>query len=433
MAINPALWYTTFQAANQPGRPMASMAPTQMTQPASVIVTPNNPPAASVTALPQGANPYQRAIARQMMATGASTAPVQSPLEGLARALTGLGGGYLAGQVNQADTARQTALGGRLASLAGIDPQMAEGLTPEQVLGVAQLGGQSGETWRQLTPSEATSYGVPSDQVWQISNTGKLRKPGAAGTTIQLPGEPREKFTDTLSKVDAERYEAWAGEADTAASQIGSIRRARNLLDEGLATGRVTALTAPFGEFMAGFGIDPEAYGLEDASDVAEFTAIANRMTTDLTSQLKGALSDRELRFLERANISISNTPEANRAIMDMLEKGAQRKVLRLEAADEWLAQYGDLRTKNDNDLTFQQSWNRYLRDNETIPETVSGTTEETETETMEADVSGNGGSAAVTVESVRTMPMGDLRKVDIDTLSNEALDAYIERLSGGE
>ena len=424
-----------------PRAPLASLYPAASTyqsiqsQPASVFVTPNEPttptPAQVSRALPPGASPYQRAIARQMMATGASTAPVQSPLEGLARALTGLGGGYLAGRASEADEARQAALGGRLATLAGLDPEMAEGLTPEQVLGVAQVSAKAPtETWRPLTPSEATMYGVPQGEIWQISSRGKLREPGGATTTIQMPGEAREDFTTAQSKADVARYEGWVGQADTSANQLGNIRRARSLLDEGLETGRITALTAPFGEFMAGFGVDPEAYGLQDVSDVAEFTAIANRMTTDLTGQLKGALSDRELRFLEKANINVANPPEANRAIMDMLEKGAEQSILRVDAADEWIDRYGDLRAKNDNGKTFFGEWRDYLKRNETIPESISRETEEAEPETAEAGVVSEERIVVGPDTVIGEMSDVELGRVDVTKLTPEQFKTWNAEMS---
>ena len=43
----------------------------------------------------------RRLMAQQLMRQGSSTAPVQSPLEGLTRALTGIAGGYFGGQAQR--------------------------------------------------------------------------------------------------------------------------------------------------------------------------------------------------------------------------------------------------------------------------------------------------------------------------------------------
>lgn len=91
-----------------------------------------------LTPIPE-ANPVQLALAKQMMATGSSTAPVRSPLEGLARTLTGVAGGYFAGEAGRAQQARQDALGGRIGQLTGLSEEEAQGLSPEQALAVAGL------------------------------------------------------------------------------------------------------------------------------------------------------------------------------------------------------------------------------------------------------------------------------------------------------
>lgn len=55
-------------------------------------------------------NDTSRRIAEQMMEKGSSTAPVQSPLEGITRALTGAVGGYFGGQAENAKRQREAQL-----------------------------------------------------------------------------------------------------------------------------------------------------------------------------------------------------------------------------------------------------------------------------------------------------------------------------------
>lgn len=174
MVLNPSLWqaqfgmspYTMQRTPNvnpmtgamlgrseDPRAPLASlypasapMAAASRAQPAAVFVTPNartpergdQEPVGGAVTVPTR-NRYLEGLAQSMMARGASTAPVQSPLEGLARALTGVAGGYFAGQAREAEDARDQARSKAIANLFGLSEAEASALPLEVVGDVAAM------------------------------------------------------------------------------------------------------------------------------------------------------------------------------------------------------------------------------------------------------------------------------------------------------
>lgn len=79
----------------------------------------------------------RRLMAQQLMQQGSSTAPVQSPLEGLTRALSGVAGGYFGGQAQRDMQEREQALSSDISAAM-------EGATPRVVPATPDTYDQSG-------------------------------------------------------------------------------------------------------------------------------------------------------------------------------------------------------------------------------------------------------------------------------------------------
>ena len=99
----------------------------------SAAVPTSRPVGEAVRDAVPAANPYFGQLGRSMLQQGSSVAPAQSPFEAIARALTGVAGGYIAGQANEQQQARDAVLSERMADLYGIDPSVVEGFSREEI------------------------------------------------------------------------------------------------------------------------------------------------------------------------------------------------------------------------------------------------------------------------------------------------------------
>ena len=95
----------------------------------------------------------RRLMAQQLMQQGSSTAPVQSPLEGLTRALSGVAGGYFGGQAQRDMQEREQALSSDISTAM-------EGATPRVVPATPATYSQSGiGDFEPSTPETTTKGG----------------------------------------------------------------------------------------------------------------------------------------------------------------------------------------------------------------------------------------------------------------------------------
>lgn len=141
---------------------------------------------------------------QSLMQQGSSTAPVQSPLEGLARALQGGLGGYFAGQAGREGKERDRAYQTKLAdvlrnpkpmeALAASDDPELQGLGLQYQL--AQAMEQPGERWETLTDEEEQAMGLPPEGVYQRSSTGAIKPAYDAPKADKFKPNVQEFFVD---------------------------------------------------------------------------------------------------------------------------------------------------------------------------------------------------------------------------------------------
>ena len=400
-------------------RPVSNTVPVGPVQTAGPV---QNPTEGLQASMPQF-SPATAQLAQRLMAQGSSTAPVQSPLEGVARALTAGIGGYMSGRQERAQQARTA----RLADALGIGPDLAQTVsTPEEAMQIAAVQNRApDETFRPMTVEERAIYSVPEGEVWQISSRGKIRRPGGGGTNVEvdLGGTYDEKAAERRAMSDQDyRTELRTG-AQSARKKLISLNRLENLIESGeFETGALQPIKRSLGAFASALGLNPEDYGLGDIASAQEGRALANRMVMDSLDAFSGALSEKELAFAEAASASESMTPEANLALIRLAQTAAQRQVEQYSALRRWNREFGSPGAVNDQGQDFEDFWDAYLQEQGESFEAPSLTpTPEAGGTAVQAGVGEVPASPVITPEtdlSTLNLSPENLSRIDLSTLT---------------
>lgn len=105
--------------------------------------------------------------------------------------------------------------------------------------------------------------------------------------------------------------------------------------------------------------IDP-IINKKSAAAAAKFNSIANSLVSNLTSRLKGALSEKELAFLQEMVPNLSTNREGNKQIIDYMEKAAKRGI-------QYSKELKAFVRKGGNPEDFKEHWNDYIANNSLI------------------------------------------------------------------
>lgn len=100
--------------------------------------------------------------------------------------------------------------------------------------------------------------------------------------------------------------------------QLGQIEAMQNMIERGTETGGFRRLQLAAANF---FGTTPESL-----TDLAALQAVSNAATLSKTSELKGAISERELDFVQAAVASAGSSTQANKAILAIQSKLLERE-----------------------------------------------------------------------------------------------------------
>jgi len=122
------------------------------------------------------------------------------------------------------------------------------------------------------------------------------------------------------AKVDIAQkdFEAVTTQGDSSNRQLGALNQAKALLDDTtFVTGRLEPIKSELSAFAQSLGMDPTQYGIQNATKPQEFRAIMSGLVLDKATQMKGNLSDRDVRFLEGSVASLASTKDANKMLID--------------------------------------------------------------------------------------------------------------------
>lgn len=190
------------------------------------------------------------------------------------------------------------------------------------------------------------------------------RKAEAAGQGSKA-ATPLEKAMAARDAKAGEDYATASQGAADMAQNLGALEDARSRTNfEG--SWLNNAATRAIGRNIGGFGgIIPTS---KDVQALDQIEAASGSLTRQAAESLKGALSDRDLAFLQQSQPGGSMTDEAAQAPIAIIKGGGLRAQARAEMYDAWVQQYGSARG-------FQQAWNRYSADNAIVGRDAKGRT----------------------------------------------------------
>lgn len=276
-----------------------------------------------------------------------------------------------------------------------------------QLYDLSTEGGPSVVGRSQQTPgfSVTTSDGTVVQHGWQ-GNTPPGQNPDVTGTP-RNPGQLGKE----LSKKDAAALE-----------EINAAGRTATDL-ESLATQLETVspkvgYTGPGGEAY-GFIDDIVGFLPGDSGSRGAFKSLAMEAQLTFTEKTKGAITDREMGMFRAAVPNLSQTPEGNAAISQVMKAGAARSQSRAGFFENWARKHGSLEGA-------QEVWSDYMRDNPLIAEDGNG---------IKANPEGDWQSylnrqpaMSYTPENIMQMDAAALAQIPIEKLTGPQLDALERR-----
>ena len=173
---------------------------------------------------------------------------------------------------------------------------------------------------RDLTPEEiAARPGLDPKKAYQIDPKGKIAEVGGGGQTINLPGE----LPGGMKKLGEKEGEKWAGYQEQA-GQAGATLRDIATLEE-------LSKIAPQGPITG--ALVQRFPGISNAG--AAFQSVIKRVAPTLRAPGSGATSDIEYQGMLDSLPALSNRPEANAMILEVMRTKANLDIERGDIIDQ--------------------------------------------------------------------------------------------------
>lgn len=178
----------------------------------------------------------------------------------------------------------------------------------------------------------------------------RVARAGAPVTTISQ--QVQEQTATGVTEIAIGDYQKIVENAGTAQNKLGNLATMSALLDGGMTTGRMEALTEPMRGYAASIGIGDA----ENLSQQELFKAISNRLALQArgSGEMAGAMSDRDIQFLQRMVPRLDSTPQGNRLMIDLATRQAQREIQLQNIANQYIAEHGTLDHKW---LQYKNEW----------------------------------------------------------------------------
>ena len=343
----------------------------------------------------------RRILGQTLMGQGASSAPVRTPLQGLGRLSSALVGAYLQRKAGDAQAARETEMTNQIMGMLGpnaapgvraavtanpaaampalIAAQLAPTVTSE-ITDMGDFAGVQTTTTSPLTGDSSTQIGNivqrraptkpdvitfvnpddPSDLrsvltndpqfdtvTQQLIDSGYIERQGggtsvSVNPTIALGQEQETEFRKAAAKSAVARIDKLSEQVQSDSDLITRLNIADSLLEAGTDTGPIDNLTMPIRNLgrQLGFLNDEQSRQLNNQQVL---TAAFNFIIPRMRVAGSGATSDFEARLFSSATANMSNTPQANKALVKSMQALVERRAKILQAMETYAKENKDL------------------------------------------------------------------------------------------
>ena len=339
----------------------------------------------------------RRILGQALQQQGASSAPVRTPLQGLGRLSSALVGAYLQRKAGDAQVERETAMTDQIMGMLGpnVSPNvraavaanpaaaqtalLAAQFAPTTSSELVNLGDFTGVQTTQTNPlTQQTSSTIgnlvqprapakqdfvtlvnPQDptkmetlalgdaRIQTLLSEGYVERQGggtsvSVNPTIAMGNEQQSEFMKAAATSAAKRIEELGKQVQSESDLITRLNIADQLLEAGTETGPITNITMPIRNLgkQLGFLNDEQ---IRDLNNQQVLTAAFNYIIPRMRVAGSGATSDFEARLFSSATANMSNTPEANKALVKSMQALVQRRADILKAMEKFAKENNSL------------------------------------------------------------------------------------------
>ena len=187
--------------------------------------------------------------------------------------------------------------------------------------------------------------------------------PRKSGINIDVGKKSDTKFGEVLASNNAK---AFAGHLDASDKAQGSLTTVGQLLDivasPDFTSGPFESFMLPLKTFALSFGlIGKDDSTIDNIASAELFRAKTYELALAAVSKMKGALSDRELGFLQAQQASLSATPAGNRLLLVMQKQQLNKAAAFRNYVNNWAKENNDGKFPADNASYSQmmQDWQK--------------------------------------------------------------------------
>ena len=175
--------------------------------------------------------------------------------------------------------------------------------------------------------------------------------PRKTGISIDVGKKGQAKFQEVLASNNAK---AFAGHLDASDKAQGSLTTVGQLLDivadENFTSGPYQSFMLPLKSFALSFGlIGQDDKTIDNIASAELFRAKTYELALAAVSKMKGALSDRELGFLQAQQANLSATPAGNRLLLVMQKQQLNKAAAFRDYVNNWAKENNEGKFPADN------------------------------------------------------------------------------------
>ena len=279
---------------------------------------------------PEPVNKWEESLKFFLNVGALSADPKQTFLTSLA----GAGKKSLEDLVARRKKAREAAAKTLPTAIALATAMKPKGGVPKSVMGGPVTNEDGSPVLDQTTGKPLYKYTTYSADGETIGTFNAPMKGG--GVNIKTPFE--SSFVKGLGTGAAKRHEDSISASEGASTQISTLQTMGSILaQETFETGKIQEFMLPIRQWMRGVGISTadinnrvknitsESTGADGVINAEIFRSSAAKLVLESVAKLKGALSEKELSFLETINPSLGMTKESNQILILLAQQQLEK------------------------------------------------------------------------------------------------------------